>query len=197
MGASGLYHPELGCWRKRYDGKQFPSQIYQPIQELERRILCYHQRTGSTYPLASSCRKRQVHKKKRVVHVEEVFDILYEYHQSIGHLSTSSMTHKITENYFNITKEVVKIFCELCPICSEKSPRTMPHRGAAKPIYSFSFRDRFQVCHFSYQMSPHPLRLPSLLPHLTPFILHCRVTLLTSKGTRSIYTPLIQKIVQP
>jgi hypothetical protein len=85
-------------------------------------------------------------KKKRVVNIEQVFDVIYAYHSKAGHQGVSTTHLSIADAYYNVTRKQVKSFVQLCPVCNEKQPKVKPFKGAAKPIESFRFRDRFQVC---------------------------------------------------
>jgi hypothetical protein len=85
-------------------------------------------------------------KKKRVVNIEQVFDVIHTYHGKVGHQGIMTTHLSIADAYYNITRKEVNLFVKLCPICNEKQPKVKPFKGAAKPIESFRFRDRFQVC---------------------------------------------------
>jgi hypothetical protein len=85
-------------------------------------------------------------KKKRVVNIEQVFDVIHTYHGKVGHQGIMTTHLSIADAYYNITRREVNLFVKLCPICNEKQPKVKPFVGAAKPIESYRFRDRFQVC---------------------------------------------------
>jgi hypothetical protein len=49
------------------------------------------------------------------------------------------------EKYFNITQELIKHYCKMCPVCIKKNPMTQPTMGSRKPIRGVHFRDRFRI----------------------------------------------------
>jgi hypothetical protein len=94
---------------------------------------------------------------KRVVNIEQVFDVIHTYHHKVGHQGIMPTHLSISDSYYNITRREVKIFVNLCPICNEKQPKVKPFKGAAKPIESYRFRDRFQGDLIDYQTDPRHL----------------------------------------
>ena len=92
----------------------------------------------------------KTHKKSRVVNIEQVFDIVTQYHKRVGHLAIDSAHNSFKDYYSNIARQLVKIYCELCPVCCENQPISKPMKGAVKPIETFRYRDRFQVSTFNY-----------------------------------------------
>jgi hypothetical protein len=96
-------------------------------------------------------------KNKRVVNIEQVFDVIHTYHLKVGHQGIFPTYLSIGDSYYNITRREVKLFVNLCPICNEKQPKVKPFKGAAKPIESFRFRDRFQGDLIDYQTDPRHL----------------------------------------
>jgi Integrase zinc binding domain len=75
----------------------------------------------------------------------EVFDVLKSAHCTTGHLKVENTYSRCRYKYYNVTRAVVKFFIDLCPICSDRKPKIKKLKGAAKPIMSTKFRDRFQV----------------------------------------------------
>jgi hypothetical protein len=85
-------------------------------------------------------------KKKRMVNIEQVFDVIHTYHGKVG-LKGIITTHlSIADAYYNITRREVNLFVKLCPICNKKQPKVKPFKGTAKPIELYHFRDCFQAC---------------------------------------------------
>lgn len=80
-----------------------------------------------------------------VVHIEQVFDIIFDYHHQGGHKKADLIMSMIKPVYFNVSKPLVQLFCAKCPICAAEIPKVKAHKGAVKPIVSHAFRDRFQV----------------------------------------------------
>jgi hypothetical protein len=80
-----------------------------------------------------------------VVSREEAFDCIDEWHQSNGHMGQERTWGYCREKNFNRIQELIKHYCETCPVCTKKNPVTQPARGSRKPIRSVHFRDRFQI----------------------------------------------------
>ena len=80
-----------------------------------------------------------------VVSQDEAFDRINEHHCMSGHLSIELTYNNCNNKYYNITQKMVSHFCKTCPICLEDNPIIPPALGAAKPIYSYAWHDRFQV----------------------------------------------------
>ena len=76
----------------------------------------------------------------------KIFDAIQECHVDQGsHLGIERTYKFCSEKYYNVTVDAVKIYCETCRVCNEKQPAIPPHKGAKRPIFSQSFRDRVQV----------------------------------------------------
>jgi hypothetical protein len=84
-------------------------------------------------------------KERRVVHIEQVFDVISAYNKGSGHLAIDSTHNCIKDAISNVAHTLVKVYCGLCPVCRENQPRTKPFKGAVRPLETFRIRDRFQV----------------------------------------------------
>ena len=80
-----------------------------------------------------------------LVSQEESFERIAEHHLAAGHLGQEMTYTNCNVKYYNLTQDMVKSFCRTCPTCLEDNPIIPQPVGAAKPIYSQAFRDRFQV----------------------------------------------------
>ncbi|KAG7339708.1 hypothetical protein IV203_025247 [Nitzschia inconspicua] len=60
----------------------------------------------------------------------------------------------VKERYGNITRQMVNTFIDMCPTCLRRPPVIKPLKGAARPIYSNNFRDRFQIDLIDMQDKP-------------------------------------------
>ena len=72
-------------------------------------------------------------------------------------MKSGSLHVALKESFHNISYDLCKQFCDLCPVCNQEQPKTKPHKGAIKAIQSDSFRDRFQVDLCDYRNDPRPL----------------------------------------
>ena len=75
----------------------------------------------------------------------KIFDAISECHRAAGHMGQERTHTSAAAKYYNVTQELVKIFCTTCPECQSKQPSTTHTKGAKKPILSERFRDRFQI----------------------------------------------------
>jgi hypothetical protein len=90
-------------------------------------------------------RKESSGKNRIVVPIDQVFKVIYEAHLKTGHGGMDNTYAELSNDFHNITQNQVKIFKKLCPSCNRQNVaiRTLP--GAARPVVSDEFRQRFQV----------------------------------------------------
>lgn len=108
---------------------------------------------------------------KKFVHAEELFDILYSTHLSIGHGGRDRMIKQLNTLYKNITQAQIKMFLDLCEPCQQKQ-KSAKKRIDVKPIISSHFNSRCQVDLIDYQSQPDG-KFKFLLvyqDHLTKFV---------------------------
>uniref|UniRef100_A0A8C5Q829 Integrase catalytic domain-containing protein n=1 Tax=Leptobrachium leishanense TaxID=445787 RepID=A0A8C5Q829_9ANUR len=84
----------------------------------------------------------------KFVHAEELFDILYSTHLSIGHGGRDRMIKQLNTLYNNITQGQIKMFLDLCDPCQQKRGKK---RDCCK---ADSFNSRCQVDLIDYQSQP-------------------------------------------
>ena len=84
-------------------------------------------------------------KNRIVVSREKSFDAIDEWHRSNGHYGQDRTWGYCAEKYYNVTENMVKMYCKTCLTCMKKNPATRNKKGSIKPIRSWKFRDRFQV----------------------------------------------------
>ena len=80
-----------------------------------------------------------------VISREELFDAINEWHHLNGHLGQERTWEYCPTKYWNVTQDHVKHYCITRFTCMKKNPVTFKVKGSIKPIFSKSFRDRFQV----------------------------------------------------
>lgn len=80
-----------------------------------------------------------------IVPRDAIFDCIDEIHEGVGHMKRQPTHSEVKKQYWNITEQLVNEYLDLCPICNAQQPRVPKPKGAAKPIVSHAFRDRFQV----------------------------------------------------
>lgn len=91
---------------------------------------------------------------KRIIHREEVFDIIYNFHIQNGHKKPRSMWNQLKLQYANISESICQTFVETCPVCQQVPSKKPAHKGAKNPISSLHFRDRFQVDLIDFRSDP-------------------------------------------
>ncbi|XP_058789958.1 KRAB-A domain-containing protein 2-like [Phymastichus coffea] len=104
-------------------------------------------------------------------HTEELFIILHDAHNSVGHGGRDRMRSILNEKYKNITKEVVMAYLNLCEICQGKL--RVPRKGVVvKPILSTEMNSRCQVDLIDMQSQPDRVFKFIMVyqDHLTKFV---------------------------
>ena len=92
------------------------------------------------------CKQDKTMKPGRIVVCQEdAFDLINEHHRAGTHLGQEATYNNANIKYYNLTQEMVIHFCRTCPTCLEDNPIVPPTVGAAKPILSYAWRDRYQV----------------------------------------------------
>jgi hypothetical protein len=92
---------------------------------------------------------------QRVLLVNDLFDKVLEVHEQCGHQGISTTT-RAADNTIYVTEKIVKALIVTCGRCNEKPAKKKRHVGAAQPIRSSSFRDRFQCDLIDKREDPRP-----------------------------------------
>ncbi len=69
-----------------------------------------------------------------VVSREQVFDGIDEWHQGHAHMGQERMWAYCWSKYFNVTQQLVRIYCKTCVACSKKNPVGNVQKVSRKPI---------------------------------------------------------------
>ncbi len=80
-----------------------------------------------------------------VVLREQVFDAIDEWHQGHVHMSQERMWTYCWSKYFNVTQQLVRIYCKTCVACSKKNPVVNTQKGSRKPIMLLNWQSRFEL----------------------------------------------------
>ncbi|KAG7365429.1 hypothetical protein IV203_038633 [Nitzschia inconspicua] len=92
---------------------------------------------------------------KLMVRQRDVFRAIHECHAvRAKHAKQNASMEVVKERYGNITRQMVNTFIDMCPTCLRRPPVIKPLKGAARPIYSNNFRDRFQIDLIDMQDKP-------------------------------------------
>lgn len=90
---------------------------------------------------------------KKFVHSEELFDVLYSTHLSIGHGGRDRMIKQLNTLYRNVTHAQIKLFLDLCEPCQQK--RNSERKGnVMKHIISTDLKSRCQLDIIDFQSRP-------------------------------------------
>ena len=76
--------------------------------------------------------------------MDEVFDVLHAVHLETGHASRDIMHKKTSEQYSNITKEIINTYLHLCETCQLKKSK-FRKSIVVKPTISNNWNSRCQV----------------------------------------------------
>ena len=57
---------------------------------------------------------------KRLIHEEEVFDIIFSHHEQFGHRKARGKHNALKNKYHNISEECLILFVDNCTICNEE-----------------------------------------------------------------------------
>lgn len=106
------------------------------------------------------------------VTVEELFEVLYETHLSIGHGGRDRMKKELNLRFKNITAQDIQTFLNNCEVCLKK--RANEKKGlVVKPMVFSHFNSRCQVDLIDFQSQPDDNYKFILVyqDHLTKFII--------------------------
>ena len=96
-----------------------------------------------------------VEKLREVVRLVDVFDVIDTCHNSHLHQKVGTMWKGLKKDYYNLTEAAITIFVKHCPTCNREHPHVPSLKGAAHPIKSMNFRDRFQADLINYESEKH------------------------------------------
>ncbi len=80
-----------------------------------------------------------------VVSREQVFDAIDEWHQGHAHMGQERMWTYCWSKYFNVTQQLVRIYCKTCVACSKKNLVGNKQKGSRKPIMLPNWQSRFEL----------------------------------------------------
>ncbi len=80
-----------------------------------------------------------------VVSREQVFDAIDEWHQGHAHMGQERTWTYCWSKYFNVTQQLVRIYCKMCVACSKKNPVGNAPKGSRKPIMLLNWQSRFEL----------------------------------------------------
>ena len=102
--------PQMRKWKRKYYVQSFPSGS-------DSRTVSFLYDEGT---------------KTRYVHMNNVFDIVYNHHSNNAHRTSRAMWQELKADYNNISENICKYICDTCPICHQKKLPATKHRGAKK-----------------------------------------------------------------
>ncbi|KRZ83547.1 KRAB-A domain-containing protein 2 [Trichinella sp. T8] len=81
-----------------------------------------------------------------IVSIEEMFDVINDAHQKIG--------HEAQNKWANVTQEACHLFLTFCEECHKKRARKLPKSLVVKPLVSTNLMSRAQVDLINFQTMP-------------------------------------------
>ena len=89
----------------------------------------------------------------KLAYLENLFDILFEAHDFIGHGMGEKTFNEIKKKYSNISRHVCIMFVSICPLCAANKVVTT-RKEPLKAILSDTFNDRGQIDVIDMQATP-------------------------------------------
>jgi hypothetical protein len=80
-----------------------------------------------------------------VVSREQVFDAIDEWHQGHAHMGQERTWTYCPSKYFNVTQQLVRIYCKMCVACSKKNSVGNAHKGSRQPEMLLNWQSRFEL----------------------------------------------------
>ena len=101
--------------------------------------------------------EKLVRKGKDVIYyctTEELYRLIKTAHSGIGHGGIPKTYKELKKQFANISREVIKLFIQLCEHCILKKKRSETSKLIVRPITSSDFNSRGQVDLVDYQSCP-------------------------------------------
>ncbi len=86
-----------------------------------------------------------------VVSREQVFDAIDEWHRGHAHMGQERTWTYCRSKYFNVTQQLVRIYCKTCVACCKKNPVGNTQKGRRKPIMLLNWQSRFKIDLMDFQ----------------------------------------------
>ena len=125
----GTERDRLGCFRRKHrNGPKITAKYCLEQIQVPNEAPCVVLRRQE---LDEDCKKDA---GQVVVLREQVFDAIDEWHRGHTHMSQEWTWTYCWSKYFNITQQLVRIYCETCVACCKKNPVSNTQKGSRKPI---------------------------------------------------------------
>lgn len=127
---------------------------------------------------------------KQVAAFEEVYDVIKQAHQRLGHGGQKKTREEINKKWANITQEMIQIYISHCEECIEKSSKKVPKGLVVKPVRSHTIYSRGQVDLINYQTLKDG-DYNYILTYMNHFSKFCILRPLTSKRASEVIRFLV------
>jgi hypothetical protein len=89
--------------------------------------------------------------------MHQVFDAIVDaHHRKSAHSGRDVTWDILQQSFYNISQDDVLIFLKYCPACLRQNVHTKKLPGAKQPIFSYNFRDRYQIDLIDKRSDPQP-----------------------------------------
>ncbi|CAG2256746.1 unnamed protein product [Mytilus edulis] len=86
--------------------------------------------------------------------VDELYPLIRTAHSGIGHGGIHKTYKELIKQFANISREIIRIFIQMCEQCILRKSRTATTKLVVRPITSTDFNSRCQVDLVDYQSFP-------------------------------------------
>ena len=106
------------------------------------------------YSVQTEKQKQNYPNGGRIAALEDIFDICWTIHQSVGHQGRDTMLNEAKKFYDNITRPIVELFLKYSEEYQLKRKKIKNHGFVVKPIRSSDFNSRWQIDLIDFRTLP-------------------------------------------
>jgi zinc finger BED domain-containing protein 5/7/8/9 len=99
-------------------------------------------------------KKNHIRMAGRIAALEDIFDICWDIHKTVGHQGRDTMLKEAKKFYDNITRPIVVLFLNFSEEYQVKRKKIKNHGLVVKPIRSSNFNSRWQIDLIDFRTLP-------------------------------------------
>ncbi|KRX44246.1 KRAB-A domain-containing protein 2, partial [Trichinella sp. T9] len=126
-----------------------------------------------------------------IASIEEMFDVINDAHQKIGHGGEKKTFREAQNKWANVTQEACHLFLTFCEECHKKRARKLPKSLVVKPLVSTNLMSRAQVDLINFQTMPDG-DFKYIMTYLNHFTKFCILSPLKSKRAEEVASKLLE-----
>ncbi|KRX75023.1 KRAB-A domain-containing protein 2, partial [Trichinella sp. T6] len=126
-----------------------------------------------------------------IASIEEMFDVISDAHQKIGHGGEKKTFREAQNKWANVTQEACHLFLTFCEECHKKRARKLPKSLVVKPLVSTNLMSRAQVDLINFQTMPDG-DFKYIMTYLNHFTKFCILSPLKSKRAEEVASKLLE-----